>query len=88
MEQKTTFKSLVVMDLESSGLPGPGQKPKITELSFVGVLVDHLVQTRRGGELPRVLQKLNLCFYPQKMIELGASDITGMPASGEITRTA
>lgn len=74
----TAFKSLVVMDCESSGLPSIGAKVKITELSLVGVLVDHVLQSHKRGEgTPRVLQKISVCFYPQKRIDFEASEITG-----------
>lgn len=72
------FKSLVVVDLETSGLPSYG-KVKITELSFVGVLVQHVLDCHKtNSTLPRVLQKLNLCFYPQKRIDFESSEITGL----------
>lgn len=71
------FKSLVVVDLESSGLPAYG-KTKITEISFIGVLVNHVMDSNRIGErTPRVQQKLNICFYPQKRIDFEATEITG-----------
>lgn len=73
------FKSIVILDLESSGLPSSGGKTKITELSFLGVLRDHLLESHRKCEAaPRVLQKLSLCFYPQKRIDFEASEITGL----------
>lgn len=72
------FKSLVILDLETSGLPSSGGKTKITELSLLGVLTDHVLESNRKCEgTPRVLQKLSLCFYPQKMIDFEASEITG-----------
>ncbi|XP_034255083.1 uncharacterized protein LOC117653498 [Thrips palmi] len=73
------FKSFVILDLESSGLPAFGGKTKITELSFIGVLTDHLLESHRKSEsAPRVLQKLSLCFYPQKRIDFEATEITGL----------
>ncbi|KAK3921359.1 Three prime repair exonuclease 2 [Frankliniella fusca] len=74
-----TFKSLVIMDLESSGLPSSVGKTKITELSFIGVLVPHILSCHKTQEtVPRVLQKLNLCFYPHKRIDFEATEITGL----------
>lgn len=74
-----SFKSIVVMDLESSGLPSSVGKTKITELSFVGVLVQHIMSCHKTrAKVPRVLQKLNLCFYPHKRIDFEATEITGL----------
>lgn len=68
------------MDLETTGLPAPGVKTKITELSLVGVLTNHILDSHNSNsqETPRVLQKLSLCFYPQKRVDMVATEVTGL----------
>lgn len=67
--------SIVVFDTEASCLPSPGKTPKITELCLLSVLTDELQTQER---LPRVINKLQLCFNPKKPIDPSASRITGM----------
>ena len=69
--KKTT---LVFLDFEATGLLGPGQRPRITELCLLAVHSDDL--TADTG-FPRVLNKLTLCLNPKKPIQMGSSQITG-----------
>ncbi|KAK7095426.1 uncharacterized protein [Littorina saxatilis] len=70
--RRKPFASLVIFDTEATGLK---RKPKITELCMLSVQTDEL---KSGRDLPRVINKLQLCFNPQSVIEVGASQITGL----------
>lgn len=62
------------MDLETTGLPSyQAYKTKITEISLVAVSVAHL----KSSDIPRVLNKLSLCFYPRKFINPTTASISG-----------
>lgn len=63
--------SLVILDLECTGL----NRPRVTELCLLSVQREELLTP--GGR-PRVCNKLVLCVNPGKMIEPGASKITGL----------
>ncbi|XP_012938245.1 uncharacterized protein LOC101851949 [Aplysia californica] len=69
------IRSFVLFDLESTGLQSPGYEPKITELSFVAVTRDELLTK---GAKPRVLNKLTLCFNPEKRIPPKVAGMTGL----------
>lgn len=63
--------SLVILDLECTGL----SRPRVTELCLLSVQREELLTP--GGR-PRVCNKLVLCVNPGKLIEPGASKITGI----------
>ncbi|CAL1541816.1 unnamed protein product, partial [Lymnaea stagnalis] len=69
-----TVKTFVIFDTETTGLPSPGNNPRITELSFIALLRDELLKS----STPRVVNKLLLCFNPQKNISYKSSSITGL----------
>lgn len=69
------IKSFVFLDLETTGLPHQqNNQTKITELCFLSVQTDHILL----GAVPRVQNKLNLCFNPWKVIEPTVESITGI----------
>lgn len=70
------IKSFVFIDFETTGLPCTETRTKITEIAMVACSAQHILETRKGS-LPRVLHKLVVCLNPMKMIQLGASEITG-----------
>ncbi|CAL1541812.1 unnamed protein product [Lymnaea stagnalis] len=70
-----TVKTFVIFDTETTGLPSPGNNPRITELSFIALLRDELLSKSRA---PRVVNKLLLCFNPQKKIKTESSSLTGL----------
>ena len=66
--------TLVFLDFEATGLLGPAQHPRITELCLLAVHRDDLsVDTG----FPRVLNKLTLCLNPKEQISINTSQITG-----------
>ena len=66
--------SLVFFDLETTGLPNY-QNPRITELSFCAV--DRLTFLQgKPKDIPRVTNRLNLCIYPSRPIDVVASEKT------------
>ncbi|KAH9640150.1 hypothetical protein HF086_018392 [Spodoptera exigua] len=68
----------VFLDLETSGLPMlDNNKTRITELCMVVVKRQHLLETRPGS-VPRVLDKLSMCFNPGRMIHPDSTEITGL----------
>lgn len=68
------IKSFIFLDLETTGLPHlENNRTKITELCMIGIQTDHL----RLGVVPRVQQKLTLCFNPWKRISDKSEEITG-----------
>lgn len=87
----TQVSTYVFLDLESTGLGGIGERPRITELSLVAVhkfsLMDpvspcmstHPDPAALCARLtPRVLNKLTVCVYPMKGISSQAASITGL----------
>lgn len=77
--QSFLIKSFVVLDLETTGLPHlENFKTRITELSIIAAARNHLTDASKNpNKLPRVLQKLNVCFYPNKLILPETTNITG-----------
>ena len=67
-------KTFVFFDTESTGLPNQANPPKITELSFLAVSKGEL--NGESTEL-RVINKLTLCFNPEKEITPTAADVSG-----------
>lgn len=72
------MESLVILDTETTCLPSPGKRPKITELCFLSILTDEILTQ---GQVPRVVSKLTLCFNPRQAIDPGASKVTGREPS-------
>jgi len=66
--------SLVFFDLETTGLPN-FQNPRITELSFCAIDRSTFLQGTPKN-IPRVTNRLNLCIYPSRPIDLVASEMT------------
>lgn len=62
--------SLVFFDLETTGL----SNPKITEISLCAVERDHFLSSKEP--IPRVNNRLNLCIYPTRLIDLKAAEMT------------
>ena len=73
-EMTSQAKTFVFFDTETTGLPNQANPPKITELSFLAVSKGEL-----NGEStePRVINKLTLCFNPEKAITPLAVDSSG-----------
>jgi len=71
MQPHETF---VFLDLESTGLSGIGEKPRITEVSLVAV---HRTMLGSSHDLPRVMDKLTVCVYPMRPVTPMATDLTG-----------
>lgn len=68
----------VFLDLETTGLPQlDNNQTRITELSMVAVKRQHLLDTRPGA-VPRVLDKLSMCFNPGRLIHPDSTNITGL----------
>lgn len=65
------IKTLAIFDLETTGLNDP---IKITELTIVAVSVKHFL----SSEALRIKHKLTVCFEPEKELETGAVEITGL----------
>lgn len=74
--QKNAFdcNSLVFMDLETSGLPSQ-HPPRITEISFYGIHKQDFIKGK-FKEIPRVLNRMNLCIYPSRLIDPVVTEIT------------
>lgn len=71
----TNIRTFIFLDLETTGLPQfENNKTKITELSLVAVQEGHISL----GVIPRVQNKLNLCFNPWKLISPESEQITGL----------
>lgn len=67
----------VFFDLETTGLPREeNNRTKITELSFIAVKREHLLTS--NTKVPRVQNKITLCFNPQKLISYESTEKTGL----------
>ena len=73
-EKEQSIATFCFFDTETTGLPSPGNNPRITELSLVALGKEELLTK---GE-PRVVNKLTLCFNPRKRINPYSSQITGI----------
>lgn len=62
------------MDLEGTGLKET--RPKITEFAFIAVHCDSL-DCSETSDLPRVMDELVMCVYPEKPLTINASQMTG-----------
>ncbi|XP_055534395.1 uncharacterized protein LOC129723922 [Wyeomyia smithii] len=70
--------SFVFFDLETTGLPGI-KFPKITEISLIACSRNHLLSCHESKqELPRVLHKQTICVNPRRIIDVKASETTGL----------
>ena len=83
------FQTFVFFDLEATGLPSVTRPPRITELCFKALEVEHfsalkplLLKCKDSKNfediLPRVANTLKLCFNPGVMIPEIVSNITGL----------
>lgn len=68
------FSTVIFLDTETTGLPNRYFHPHVTELSLVAV---HRSQLICDDDVPRVLNKLNMCFNPMCKISSQAADISG-----------
>lgn len=66
--------TLVFFDLETTGLPAH-HSPRITELSFYGIDKKEFM-CGKFKEIPRVVNRLNLCIYPSRLVDPVASEKT------------
>lgn len=75
---KALIQSFVFLDLETTGFPWQERnQTQITELAMVAVSRHTLLNTT-AGRLPRVLQKLVLCFKPNREINSKVTEVTGL----------
>lgn len=74
----TQIATYVFLDLETTSIPrAENNKTRIVELSMVVVKRRHLLETR-AGTMPRVQQRLTMCFNPGRAIDPGATEVTGL----------
>ncbi len=59
-----TFETLIFFDLDTTDLKGPNHLFKMTELSMCAVERGHFLSNIRSTQVPRVLNRLNLCVNP------------------------
>lgn len=73
--QMAHIKTFAFIDLETTGLPCyDNNTTKITELTVITVQTKHLLL----GVIPRVQNKLSLCFNPRKLISFESEKLTGL----------
>ncbi|CAF1344568.1 unnamed protein product, partial [Didymodactylos carnosus] len=72
--EKHKFKTLVIFDVETTGLVP--EQPKITELAMVAVDISALESTNE--ELPRVMNKFIKVFNPEKLLNPIAAKVSGI----------
>ncbi|VDM02311.1 unnamed protein product [Schistocephalus solidus] len=75
MSRSILLSTLVFMDTETTGLPDHLFHPHITELSLLAVSRFALEDEE---DLPRVQNKLVLCFHPRAAIQATAAKISGL----------
>ena len=68
------FASFVIFDTEATGLK---RRPRITELCLLSVQRDEILSACSKRGIPRVINKLQLCFNPESIIDIEASRVTG-----------
>ncbi|RUS83262.1 hypothetical protein EGW08_008985 [Elysia chlorotica] len=68
--------TIVFFDVEGTGLPFPTNIPKFTELCFLAVSPEDLV--KHPSKTPRVINKLSLCFNPEKSLNQSAVEVSGL----------
>lgn len=71
----STPTTVVFYDSEGTGLPQTTNVPKFTEICFLAVSREELLRTYVA---PRVVNKLNLCFNPQKPLNPSAVQVSGL----------
>lgn len=81
------IQSYVFLDLETTGLPHlEHNRTRITEIALVSAQRNDIIAKSHSIDrshataadlLPRVVNKVNICVYPQKMILPATSEITG-----------
>ncbi|XP_075394995.1 uncharacterized protein LOC142434186 isoform X2 [Tenrec ecaudatus] len=80
MSEAPRAETFVFMDLEATGLPNVD--PEIAELALFAVHRSSLESLKRDEAgtpmLPRVLDKLTLCIFPERPFTTKASEITGL----------
>lgn len=76
MNNKSKFQTLIIIDLETTGLIC--DKPKITELAMIGVNIATLDDMKKDEELPRVLNKFVKFFNPVKLLGADVAEMTGL----------
>lgn len=79
--------SYVFLDLETTGLPHlEHNRTRITEIALVSAQRTEILDKSKAINrrqihltylLPRVVNKINICVYPQKMILPRTTEITG-----------
>ncbi|CAF3176118.1 unnamed protein product [Rotaria socialis] len=79
MSSKSNFKTLVIIDLETTGLVY--DQPKITELAMIAVNIETLEQMKVEEALPRVLNKFVKFFNPLKFLNSTVAEMTGLTNS-------
>lgn len=70
-----SIKTYVFLDLETTGLPE--SKPRITEISLIAIHRHNLLDAAVNNE-PRIIDKLTICIYPMKPINMYASELTDL----------
>lgn len=77
ISEMTSIQSYVILDLETTGLPSTNYgETKITEISLLGVMKKHFDDST-PFRIPRVVNKLTMCFHPERFISCQSENITG-----------
>ncbi|XP_075229815.1 uncharacterized protein LOC142329269 [Lycorma delicatula] len=77
--EPVNINSFIVLDLETTGLPCFDKLTKITEISLLCLDRSQIMIAVKNKQLmPRVVQKLNLCVYPCRFINCGATEVSGL----------
>lgn len=72
------IKTFLFFDIETTGLPEyENNKTKITEISLMAITRDQLQQYSNYNIFPRVVNKLNLCFNPGRLIHFDSTRLSG-----------
>ncbi|MEN2498954.1 MAG: nucleic acid binding [Marteilia pararefringens] len=66
-------KILMFMDFETTSL----KDPQPTELSLIAININDLFNCK-NEQIPRILNKLSVCFNPEKQVDPDAEKITGL----------
>jgi DNA polymerase III epsilon subunit-like protein len=67
-----------VIDLETTGLPGPGLQPRITEVAVQSFSRRSIEEASANANLlPRVGSKMAFCLNPGEDVEPKAAELTG-----------
>uniref|UniRef100_R4G2U5 Putative three prime repair exonuclease 1 n=1 Tax=Rhodnius prolixus TaxID=13249 RepID=R4G2U5_RHOPR len=74
----TSIQSYVILDLKQLGfLTTNYGELKITEISLLGVMKNHFDDST-PFRIPRVVNKLTMCFHPERFISCQSENITGL----------